>query len=237
MAYHQIGWLLRYVEWPSLFWLFVHMYSRSAYCSSSGYIMISRRRQSTLYSLSASWFYMRRIQRRTKPQNTPRNLAGDWLICRSMVSYLFCLQSFSIRMTQPALRTLSVTRLRQHLRPLLRKRRVLLLNACLFPLLHVCDIIMTFTLLVVGSELCIWFPLFKSRSVGSTLRHACRKEVRSEVYFRLTKINKMYQRAYWNGWRRPKIDRGRDKQPRRRLRWWFFRSWVRRGDSSEFACH
>jgi len=40
MAYHQIGWLLRCVEWPSLFWLFVYMYSRSAYCSSSGYIMI-----------------------------------------------------------------------------------------------------------------------------------------------------------------------------------------------------
>ena len=76
------------------------------------------RRQSTLYSLCASWFYMRRIQRRTKPQDAPQNPAGDWFgAAQSMVSYLFCLQSFSIRMTQPSLRTLSMTRLRQHLRP------------------------------------------------------------------------------------------------------------------------
>ena len=78
-------------------------------------------------------------------------------------------------------------------RPLLRKRRVLLY---LFVSLV---IVMSFTLLVVP-ELCIWFIFnFKCRSVGSTLRHVERKYVRGEVYFRLTKTDKMYQRAYWNG--------------------------------------
>lgn len=106
-------------------------------------------------------------------------------------------------------------------------------NTCLFPCCALV-MIMSFTLLGVLLKFLNFASdsLFSISSVALLVRHSsCRKEVRSPDEDRQDVSQSLLT------WAATFKNRQGKRQTTTTATRWFFRSWFRRGDSSEFACH